>query len=502
MLAILMACSSMETSVGPTPRGSRGVGQGGAQDIGRFRAVVAQGEVPTVDLLDPVGFFAEHALDLPPADCGERVCVHPMLAVAPRFDGGNWTMAFVAMNSSVDPASEPRPATHFVLAVEDTRRTDDILRTLPVATGEFVAGLRAEDRVTVVRIADRASIMLHAAAPSDPALGEVVRSIAARGTATSAALYDGLALASRALDGWEGARRVVILTSGRADAGISDERRVLELAEALARDRVSLSVIGLGESYVQRLPAAIGDLGTGTYAYAESDDALVEILRLESRTALVPLATDFLLRITAAPGYRIGRVYGARRAQVHGDRAELHSPLLVLGQRTGSRDVDGGRRGGGGGMFVELIADSNSGIGPGEVAFAVEASFLDARSGLRRTIQRRVVNELAPGQNPYGMWPFFSDPERGKPFMMLNMYLALSAVLDFYESGDCARALGVSDMMQLSVDGWQAVSWDPDIEADNALLLDLAENVATQCRSSEPVEPRRPEGFHAGCMFI
>jgi len=486
----------------PTGTGSVGVGQGGAQDIGELRAIVSEGQVPAPDTLEPLGFFAEHALDLPPADCGERVCVQPSLAVAPRFDGSNWTMAFVALNSAVDPASEPRPDAHIVIAIEATDRTQAELAMLSSAVRELVIPLRAADRVSVIEIGDRAEVHGASLLPTDPALGAAIAEVATSITSTRAATYDGLALAARTLDGWTGARRVVLLTSGRADAGVTDESRVLALADALGRDGVSLSVVGLGDSYEARLPSAIGDLGTGTYSFAESPAALVEILRIEGRTALVPLARDFQMQLTASPGYRIGRVYGARTVIADATTATLRSPMLVLGQREGSSDVEHGRRGGGGGIFVELIADPSLGIAAGAPAFLVDATFVDPSTGVLRTLQREVVNALAPGQNPDDMWPSFSDPERGKPFMMLNMYLALRGVLDFYDAGDCSRAIGVVDMMQLSVDGWQGRFDDPDIDADNHLLLDVRANVASQCESSEPVAPVQPRGFEGGCMMI
>ena len=69
-LAMLGCSETSATTMGPDPgpvltsTPSRGVTQGGAQDIGRFRAIVEDGEVPAPDTLDPVGFFAEHAVDL------------------------------------------------------------------------------------------------------------------------------------------------------------------------------------------------------------------------------------------------------------------------------------------------------------------------------------------------------------------------------------------------------------------------------------------------------
>nr|MDQ3034873.1 hypothetical protein [Myxococcota bacterium] len=204
VVALAAGCGAGDPAalVSPTAAGSRGVGQGGAQDIGEFRAIVERGEVPSEETLDPLGFFAEHALDLPAADCGERVCMQPQLAVAPRFDGSNWTMGFVALNSPVDPASEARPATHVAIAIEATTRTSSSIdEYLPGAVRELVTALRPGDRVSVIRIGDRAETTIASAEPTDPALGDAVRGIAGGAMDAGAAVYDGLALAGRALDG-------------------------------------------------------------------------------------------------------------------------------------------------------------------------------------------------------------------------------------------------------------------------------------------------------------
>ena len=194
-------------------------------------------------------------------------------------------------------------------------------------------------------------------------------------------------------------------------------------------------------------------------------------------------------------------MYGARRIVATPDQATLSTPMLVLGQREGASDVEHGRRGGGGGVFVELLADPTLGVAAGSPAFRAEATFLDGTTAERRTLVREVVNSLGPGENPIGMLPLFSDSEHTKPFMMLNMYLAMDSVLDFYASGDCSRAMGVADMVQLTVDWWQAEYADPDIGADNDLLLDLRENVRAQCESDRPVAPIEPRGFGGGCFY-
>ena len=499
LAACAVGCGSDEgTAPSVTTPGSRGVVQGGAQDAARFRALVEAGEVPAPDVLDPVGFFAEHALDLPPADCGEELCFHPSLAVAPRFQAGNWTMAFVAMNTSVDASTLARPPVHVALVVQ----TDGGLgRSITAGLRALIDALRPGDRVTLVPFGSAVHEVLADVAPDSVELDAALDTLLFAADAGPAP-YDGLAAAARALAATPPgtARRLVLVTNGLATRGITSPERIVALAESIARDTTSLGVVGFGDDYDARLPTAIGDLGAGTYAYAQSEADLTAALRLEGETTLFPLATELELRVVPAPGYRVGRVYGASRARADaaGNVATLASPALFIGQRTGSSDVGGGRRGGGGGLFVELIADGSLGIFAGAPAFSLEASWISS-SGEPRSYVRPVLNELAPGQNPATMWPFFSDPERGKPYMMLNMYLALRFVTAFYEAGDCARAMGLVDLVTPGVELWQARYDDVDIDADYRLMLQLRQNVEDACVVTAPVPP---QDFEGGCMGI
>jgi Ca-activated chloride channel family protein len=484
-----------------TTSGTRGVSQGGAQDIARFREVVAQGQIPSPDTLEATGFFAEHAFDLPPATCGRVVCLNPSLAVAPRFDNSNWTMGFVTLSTAVDPATLPRPPLHLVVAVTTADRSFGYGRGLAALVGE----LRPEDRVSVVVARSTSSlptIALHGVPPNDPRLAML-------GTPyDSGAVYESLTEASAAIEtlsGFSGVSRILLVTSGPRSPWSQSRERAVGLGEALARRGVGVSVIGVGASYRADVPAAIGSLGAGTYSYAQNDTDLEQVMRSEGATRLHPLVTDFRMRIQAAPGYRIGRIYGARRAKFAAGVVEVDSPALFIASRRGSNDVGGGRRGGGSGVFVELIPTATPGaaIDANAPALRVVAAWRNpAAMNAMEMTSAEVINPLRPGQNPEGMWPTFTDDTRAKVFMMLNMYLALRGAVSFYDSGDCARAQGVIDMMQNSYDGWQRRRPDPDIEADGRLMESLRNNLTTRCQAVSPVQPRDSRAFGGGCFFI
>lgn len=479
--------------------GSHGVTQGGAQDIGRFRQILASGEVPSPETLDPVGFFNEHALDLPPADCGQDVCLHAMLAVAPRFDGSNWTMAYVAMNTPVDPATLPRPPMRVTVAIEKTTRTAGAWADVMGGVRTLQAALEPSDTLSLVVFAEGARLYARDLAQDDVAgLDDALAQASAAPTGQRAALYDAMATASQiALEG-EGASRLLVVTSGYADAGVADEEHVLTLAEGIVREGTSLTIVGAGEPFDPRLPYELSDLGAGAYYHPEDGAAFEQVFGVEAATTLFPIAQDFRLQVTPAPGYKVGRVYGVKRFASQGGLALLDSPALFVGHRTGADDTGEGRRGGGGALFVELIPEPDAivTIGPNNAAFRIDATWTDPLTRETRGTNAAVVNPMRPGETPDASNPYFSESSRSKAYWMLNCYLALRAAVDFQQSGDCARAKGVIDMVQAMVEIWLLDSPDTDIQADLDLMLDLRYVLEESCTSVTPI---RPQVFDGGC---
>lgn len=63
LLAALPACGENSDATSGDP-GATGLGQGGRQ-LGLFRQILEDGDIPHPDALDDMGFFAEHKLDYP-----------------------------------------------------------------------------------------------------------------------------------------------------------------------------------------------------------------------------------------------------------------------------------------------------------------------------------------------------------------------------------------------------------------------------------------------------
>lgn len=489
----LLACGDGDEGGGLSgPSGSLAVTQGGAQDIEHFRTVLEDGDVPAIESFDQMGFFAEHAFDQPEADCGHSVCVHPQLAVAPRFDDGNWTMAFASFNSPVRPETRERASVHVALVIETSARTSAERGALAEGVTGLVDGLPEGDRVTLVTYGALAQVQLDAV---EPANADVTSLLTASSTQTGAALYEGLALAVdriRFADPAPSSARIVLVTTGHASGGIEDAERIVQLAEGAAREGIGMSILGLGDDYDARIPTRLAELGTATLTFSDEALRIDDLLAAQAALTLIPLATDFELRIVPAEGYAVGEVHGARHAHRDGESVVLQAPGLFLGARTGADDVDAmvGRRGGGGGVFVRLWADGQMAdeVGSGAPAFTAQVRYRDHDSGEDVRYEQVIENALAPAENPDRFWPHFSDEDHAKPFMMLNMWLAVNYALQLYQEGRCDEAMGVSEMMEPTVDAWQEVYDDPDIQADAELLHLLRANIADNC-AAQPVPP-------------
>ena len=260
LLVVAAGCLFDSETAAPI-EGSRHVTQGGAQDIAEFRRIVEDGDVPSVEVLDEIGFFAEHGFDLPPADCGQDICVQPMLAVAPRFGGGNWTMAFVGLNAPESVVAE-LPPVHHVLVVEALPSVEEAVRA-------FADAARPGDRITLVYFGVGITVAAEAVEPSDAALrslGDV------RVSSETPRLYEALSTAAELalepvlVDEEALLTRVLLLSSARADD--AELARTTSLVDALGRAGMATSIVGAGDGYVQRNARALIEVGGGTLSRA------------------------------------------------------------------------------------------------------------------------------------------------------------------------------------------------------------------------------------------
>ncbi len=248
----------------------------------------------------------------------------------------------------------------------------------------------ADDAVSVVpatKVDDRLSIRR--------AIGRILEG---GGTNLYAGLSRGGDEVTRSLgDGWVG--RVVLLSDGHANVGISDPQSIGRLAAGLSARGITVSAVGLGFDYNEDMLARLADLGGGSYDFVDDPrelavafaDELDRSASLVARQAVVdvnlPAGVEPLdvlgwdaERTARGWSIRVGDVYGADmprkivvKVRVDAAHAAATMPIvdaevryhdLTLGEQATSRAR----------LDAEVVADRAAVTSSLDKEVAVEAS--------------------------------------------------------------------------------------------------------------------------------
>ena len=147
-----------------------------------------------------------------------------------------------------------------------------------VRSAEWLAGrLHADDLLAIVDYDDEVRVIV----PLSPVAADHaqrLRSIQAGGqTNLSGGWLKGLEQLQRV----EGVRKILLLTDGLANVGITDTPTLVRLAAGACGDGIGTTTIGFGDGFNEDLLTAMADSGGGNGHYAETADAAPAIFAEE-----------------------------------------------------------------------------------------------------------------------------------------------------------------------------------------------------------------------------
>lgn len=466
-----------------------GVGQGGAQDFGLFREILLAGGIPGPETIDDLGFFAEHKIVFPPADCGEDVCIHGMLGVMGNMiSGSNCTVVLVGMNTPIDPAELERPPLNLVIAVDTSgSMKGEPINRVREGLLRMRSSLEPEDRITLVGFgSDAKAYVEYVAGDSD----ELAIAIAGLEPAGSTNIYAGLRAAFELVDahaqaGWQ--NRVLLVSDGLATEGITSDAKIEGLASAWSKLGYGLTTIGLGNDFDVELMRSLAELGSGSFYYIEDYAAVEEVFEEEVQAFMVPLAEHVTIEASVFEGYDLRGVYGTKQSETWGNQALIEIPILQLAHRVSDDDNEKGRRGGGGAIVLELIPNGEN---PGEVG-RVELEY--QVPGTDEVIEQfvEITSPLGPWETPEN--GFFVSHSVAKGFVMLNIFMGFEMAAERAAVGDDGGALSVLVPLAQSVEDWLSSNPDEDIEDDLFYILKFIENLEARGSSTNSPNPVPPE---------
>ncbi|MCR4578116.1 MAG: VWA domain-containing protein [Clostridiales bacterium] len=203
--------------------------------------------------------------------------------------------------------TEDLPASNLVLLIDVSGSMDspDKLDLAKRAISLMVKNLRACDRVSVVTYSGRERIALEGASGD-----EYTRIMDAVNALIASGFTNGESGINMAYDLAEkyfvkgGNNRVIIMTDGDYNVGISSEAELVELIEQKKQTGVFLSVLGFGMgNYKDAKLEMLADKGNGTYAYIDSINEARKVMVEEMGASFFTVAKDVKIQVEFNPDY-------------------------------------------------------------------------------------------------------------------------------------------------------------------------------------------------------
>ncbi|WP_435007807.1 vWA domain-containing protein [Tundrisphaera lichenicola] len=126
----------------------------------------------------------------------------------------------------------------------------------------------------------------------------------------------------------EGMNRVILLSDGLANEGVTDPNVIAADTKALAARGVSTSTMGLGSNYNEDLMQAMAESGDGNYYYIESPQQLADIFHTEMNGLMANFGQKVSLGIEPQSGVRVVEVLNDLERNARG---RVMLPNLLVG---------------------------------------------------------------------------------------------------------------------------------------------------------------------------
>jgi Ca-activated chloride channel homolog len=337
----------------------------GGGHLASFESAVARGIIPAAEreLISDIGARYVTGFEVPK---GKSLGVKADLERGKLPPAGSPFHVRLTLKSTPDkPAERPHLSVHLVLDVSGSMQGESIQQAREAARA-LVDKLAPTDDFSLVTFSSDAEVRI----PDGPvgARREAIKKTISEikeggGTNISRGLELGYAQAETKSIPADAVKVVLLLSDGRANAGILAANGVSKLALDAFQKGVQTSTFGLGPEYDGALMSAIAEDGAGGYYYLRDADQIAPALGTELDKRLDPAATAVEVRVRLKKGIDLLKVYGSRRLS-EAEAGRVRAQEVAADQQAEKRDniksdrkddVDGGMR-----FFIPAFAAGDS----------------------------------------------------------------------------------------------------------------------------------------------
>ena len=274
--------------------------------------------------VDPQPETSLAATPVPTTTFGDVVQVRGQLSNGYIAAGHDGQLAVLFdLQASTSP-SGPRPDTAVALVIDRSgSMAGEKIRQARRAAKMLVSRLSGRDQIAIITYSSDYAVDLPLTRVEGQRnrINRVIDEILdGGGTNVSGGLQAGLRALSRADE--RVARRLILLSDGNANQGITDPTSISEIAASARRSGVTISTLGIGVDFNEDLMTLVAQSAGGGYYYARSGAAIAEAFEKELTGLKALAARQVELSLELPDGVRISEVFGYR-TEIRGGRTVI-----------------------------------------------------------------------------------------------------------------------------------------------------------------------------------
>lgn len=294
-----------------------GLKPGGAQDVGYFRMLVADGQVPEPDLFPIEGFLNEHDTPLPAPDYSMLVTLHAFLGLFYDPEVGEPLISMqLGLNSGLDPAVIEDTHLNLVAVVDASGSMGEAGKMEFVREGLvlMLESLDDNDTLSIVTYESSATTVMGPTLVLEvnkPMIEDVINNISPGGsTNLHAGMVMGYELAMKNITNSEAVHRIMLLSDGLVTAGISNTDLILADSAVFTDEGIGITTIGVGVDFNFDLMYELANQGNGNFYFLDEGSKLIEVFQHEIEYLLTPVADNLKISFSLPKGFFVEDIYG------------------------------------------------------------------------------------------------------------------------------------------------------------------------------------------------